>query len=89
MKDRLTSLPDLLNKIADTLAMLGLGGPRDEVLTQKAQIDGLIAGNLDNVEDDVMEIASVLLLRVELNNFIANRSVSESSEPQQSRRRSG
>ncbi len=73
---RLSTLPDLLNKIADTLAMLGLGGPREDVLTQRKKIESIVSGGTDASEDEIMEIASVLLnVEAQLNNFIANRSI--------------
>jgi chemosensory pili system protein ChpA (sensor histidine kinase/response regulator) len=78
--DRLGGLPDLLNKIADTLAMLGLGGPREQVLEQKRIIERMVSGGSDTIDDDVMNIAGELLtVEAQLNNFIANRSVAESS----------
>jgi len=78
---KLESLPDLLNKIADTLAMLGLGGTREEVLTQKTKIIQLVDGSLEASEEEVMNIAGVLLsVESQLNNFIAKRSVSDGKE---------
>ena len=73
--EKLTSLPDLLNKIADTLAMLGLGASREEVLTQQDKIKKIISGEIDAADEEIMDIASVLLsVEAQLNNFIANRS---------------
>ena len=82
--ERLSGLPDLLNKIADTLAMLGLGGPREQVLEQKGTIENIISSGSQTVDDDVMGIASVLLtVEAQLNNFIANRSVAEAGSAEQ------
>ena len=78
--ERLAGLPDLLSKIADTLSMLGLGGPREQVLEQKQRIEQIVAGDVDSIDDSVMDIASVLLtVEAQLNSFIANRSMSEQS----------
>ena len=78
--ERLSGLPDLLSKIADTLSMLGLGGPREQVLEQKQRIEQIVAGDVDSIDDSVMNIASVLLtVEAQLNSFIANRSMSEQS----------
>ena len=72
---KITGLPQLLNKIADTLAMLGLGGPREEVLEQRSFIENIVAGSKAGTDDEVMGIASVLLsVESQLNNFIASRS---------------
>ncbi|MCW9013807.1 MAG: Hpt domain-containing protein [Gammaproteobacteria bacterium] len=73
--ERLSGLPELLNKIADTLAMLGLGGPRENVLEQCDKIKQLVDGSIEAVDDEVMNVASVLLnVESQLNNFIASRS---------------
>ncbi len=73
--NRLSSLPELLNKIADTLAMLGLGGTREQVLSQREKINEFIGGKLKAVDEEVMDVASELLsVEAQLNDFIANRS---------------
>ncbi|MBI3187928.1 MAG: Hpt domain-containing protein, partial [Gammaproteobacteria bacterium] len=73
--DRLTGMPDLLSKIADTLSMIGLGAIRENVLAQREKIARLQTANPKAVEDDVMSIAGVLLsVEAQLNNFIASRS---------------
>ena len=73
--ERLKVLPELLNKIADTLAMLGLGEPRENVLAQKDQINEIVQGAFEPSESSIMDIASVLLsVEAQLNSFIANRS---------------
>ncbi|MCW8956951.1 MAG: Hpt domain-containing protein, partial [Gammaproteobacteria bacterium] len=73
--ERLKVLPQLLNKIADTLAMLGLGEPRENVLGQKDKISEIVEGAFEPTEDSIMDIASVLLtVEAQLNSFIANRS---------------
>ena len=73
--EKLSELPQLLNKIADTLAMLGLGGPREQVLDQRTFIENIVAGSKAGTDDEVMGIASVLLsVESQLNNFIASRS---------------
>jgi len=72
---RLTSLPALLSKIADTLSMLGLGMPREQVLEQQ-QIISRIIDKTETVTDElIMSVAGVLLsVESQLNSFIANRS---------------
>ena len=73
--ERLKVLPELLGKIADTLGMLGLGEPRENVLTQKDKINEIVQGAFEPSEDSIMDIASVLLtVEAQLNSFIANRS---------------
>ncbi len=73
--DRLNSLPDLLVKIADTLSMLGLGMPREQVLEQQLVIKQIISGEKKSSDELIMEIAGVLLsVESQLNSFIANRS---------------
>lgn len=82
--ERLSSMPDLLNKIADTLSMIGLGSTREQILSQREKISKLQTTNPDNVENEVMSIASVLLsVEAQLNNFIASRSgaVDKSGQP--------
>ncbi|MFW2374346.1 MAG: Hpt domain-containing protein [Gammaproteobacteria bacterium] len=75
--ERLKVLPELLSKIADTLAMLGLGEPRENVLSQKEKIKEIVQGAFEPSEDSIMDIASVLLtVEAQLNSFIANRSAS-------------
>lgn len=73
--ERLKVLPELLGKIGDTLGMLGLGEPRENVLTQKNKINEIVQGAFQPSEDSIMDIASVLLtVEAQLNSFIANRS---------------
>ncbi|MDQ1362478.1 MAG: Signal transduction histidine kinase CheA [Pseudomonadota bacterium] len=73
--ERLTGLPDLLSKIADTLSMIGLGAARESVLSQREKISRLQTASPEAVEDDVMSIASVLLsVEAQLNSVIASRS---------------
>jgi len=78
---RLSSLPTLLAKIADTLSMLGLGMPREQVLEQQ-QIIGKIIDKTEKVTDElIMNVAGVLLsVESQLNSFIANRSSMSSEE---------
>lgn len=72
---KLESLPALLAKIADTMAMLGLGVPRQMILEQKTQVEKFISGDLDASDSEVMDVASVLLnAEAKLNNYIARRS---------------
>jgi len=74
-KSRLNSLPDLLAKIADTLSMLGLGMPREQVLEQQLIIKQVISGEKKSSDELIMEVAGVLLsVESQLNSFIANRS---------------
>jgi len=73
---RLQSLPDLLAKIGDTLSMLGLGMPREQVLEQQAVVNGILSGDHDSSDEVIMHMAGVLLsVESQLNSFIANRSV--------------
>lgn len=75
--ERLKVLPELLGKIGDTLGMLGLGEPRENVLAQKDRIKEIVQGAFEPSEDSIMDIASVLLtVEAQLNSFIANRSAS-------------
>jgi chemosensory pili system protein ChpA (sensor histidine kinase/response regulator) len=79
--DKLASLPQLLNKIADTLAMLGLGEAREDVLAQREKINKISAGSLDASDEEVMNIASALLsVESQLNNFIAKRFMPDRSK---------
>jgi len=72
---RLESLPALLVKIADTLSMLGLGMPREQVLEQQVVISKIISGKLISSDELIMNVAGVLLsVESQLNSFIANRS---------------
>lgn len=72
---RLKSLPDLLAKIADTLSMLGLGMPREQVIQQQKIVSQIIAGEHDSSDEVIMDMAGVLLsVESQLNSFIANRS---------------
>jgi chemosensory pili system protein ChpA (sensor histidine kinase/response regulator) len=83
----LSSLPELLNKIADTLAMLGLGGTREQVLSQREKINEFIEGKLNASDEEVMDVASELLsVEAQLNDFIANRSNVDDDEEGKSRR---
>ena len=78
---RLSSLPDLLAKIADTLSMLGLGMPREQVLEQQAVIKNIISGSQTSSDELIMNVAGVLLsVESQLNSFIANRSSAGSNE---------
>jgi len=72
---RLNSLPALLSKIADTLAMLGLGMPREQVLEQQQVISQIISKAEQASDEQIMNVAGVLLaVESQLNSFIANRS---------------
>lgn len=72
---KLESLPVLLAKIADTMGMLSLGAPRQMILEQKTQVEKFISGDLDASDNEVMDVASVLLnAEAKLNNYIARRS---------------
>ncbi|MDH5471876.1 MAG: Hpt domain-containing protein [Gammaproteobacteria bacterium] len=73
--EKLKTLPDLLNKIADTMSMLGLGEPRENVSLQKKKIESIVAGELEATDTEIMEVAGVLLgVESQLNNFIASKS---------------
>jgi chemosensory pili system protein ChpA (sensor histidine kinase/response regulator) len=72
---RLSGMPELLNKIADTLSMLGLGAAREQILSQRDKVKRLETADAKTVENDVMAIAGVLLsVEAQLNSFIASRS---------------
>jgi len=72
---RLNSLPALLSKIADTLSMLGLGMPREQVLEQQQIISNIISNKENATDELIMNIAGVLLaVESQLNSFIASRS---------------
>ncbi|RDH82910.1 MAG: histidine kinase [endosymbiont of Galathealinum brachiosum] len=72
---RLGNLPALLNKIADTLSMLGLGMPREMVLEQHDVIEQIISKSKEATDELIMGVAGVLLaVESQLNSFIANRS---------------
>ena len=74
-KSKLEPLPVLLAKIADTMGMLSLGTPRQMMLDQKKQVEKFISGELSATDDEVMEVASVLLnAEAKLNNFISRKS---------------
>ncbi len=74
-KGRLNSLPTLLAKIADTLSMLGLGMPREQVLEQQQVISNIISSSEKASDEVIMNVAGVLLsVESQLNSFIANRS---------------
>jgi len=83
---RLNSLPALLLKIADTLSMLGLGLPREQVLEQQEVIKNILSEAVDVSDELIMNVAGVLLsVESQLNSFIANRS-SKSGEDEVSHR---
>jgi len=72
---RLNGLPALLAKIADTLSMLGLGMPREQVLEQQQVINNIISSAEKASDEQIMNVAGVLLaVESQLNSFIANRS---------------
>ena len=75
---RLNSLPTLLGKIADTLSMLGLGMPREQVIEQQEIISQVISKSKEPTDELIMNVAGVLLsVESQLNSFIANRSTGE------------
>ncbi len=83
---RLNSLPDLLAKIADTLSMLGLGMPREQVIEQQKIVSKIIAGEHDSSDEVIMDMAGVLLsVESQLNSFIANRSTSGADSSKEDR----
>ncbi len=74
--NKLTNLPTLLSKIGDTLSMLGLGVPREQVMQQQDIINQLISGKMESSDELIMDIAGVLLsVESQLNSFIANRTI--------------
>jgi len=73
---RLKDLPDLLAKIADTLSMLGLGMPREQVMEQQTIVNEILSGDHDSSDEVIMNMAGILLsVESQLNSFIANRSI--------------
>ncbi|MCW8934823.1 MAG: Hpt domain-containing protein [Gammaproteobacteria bacterium] len=75
---RLNNLPALLAKIADTLSMLGLGMPREQVIEQQEVINQVISKSKEPTDELIMNVAGVLLaVESQLNSFIANRSTGE------------
>ncbi len=85
-KGRLNNLPVLLAKIADTLSMLGLGMPREQVIEQQQVISNIIESSEQASDEIIMNVAGVLLsVESQLNSFIANRS-SMSGEDQTAHR---
>jgi len=75
---RLNNLPVLLSKIADTLSMLGLGLPREQVLEQQGVIKQIISKSTEASDEIILNVAGVLLsVESQLNSFIANRSSGE------------
>jgi len=80
-KSKLEPLPTLLAKIADTMGMLSLGAPRQMILEQKVQVEKFISGEIEASDNEVMDVASVLLnSEAKLNNFIARKSTGASSK---------
>ncbi len=78
---RLANLPDLLTKIGDTLSMLGLGMPREQVMEQQVIISKIISGEQESSDELIMDIAGVLLsVESQLNSFIASKSSSGETE---------
>ena len=74
-KSKLEPLPVLLAKIADTMGMLSLGQPRQMILDQKVQVEKFISGEIEASDQEVMDVASVLLnAEAKLNNYIARKS---------------
>ncbi len=74
-KSKLEPLPALLAKIADTMGMLSLGQPRQMILDQKVQVEKFISGETEANDQEVMDVASVLLnAEAKLNNYIARKS---------------
>jgi chemosensory pili system protein ChpA (sensor histidine kinase/response regulator) len=73
---RLKYLPGLLAKIADTLSMLGLGMPREQVMEQQKVVNKILSDEHESSDEVIMNMAGVLLsVESQLNSFIANRSV--------------
>ncbi len=71
---RLKGLPSLLSKIADTLSMLGLGHPREQVISQQEVMEKILADEVEPTDELIMDIAGVLLsVESQLNSFIAQR----------------
>ncbi|VAW56297.1 Signal transduction histidine kinase CheA [hydrothermal vent metagenome] len=78
---RLSSLPDLLTKIGDTLSMLGLGLPREQVIAQQDVVNQMITGDIEPTDEIIMDVAGELLaVESQLNSFIAQRSSSNDDE---------
>ncbi len=78
---RLKGLPDLLSKIADTLSMLGLGHPREQVISQQEVMDKILTSEIEPSDELIMDIAGILLsVESQLNSFIAQRASSSSDD---------
>ncbi|MGK0172249.1 MAG: chemosensory pili system protein ChpA (sensor histidine kinase/response regulator), partial [Gammaproteobacteria bacterium] len=57
----LTPQTDILNRVADTLGLLSLGGPRRAILNQAAAINRFRDGQVPPSHEELIEIARVLL----------------------------
>ena len=80
---QLSTLNEQLSRIADTYGMLGLGKSRQRVLDQRVEVERIISGESTDIDHQIMEMASELLVaESELNDYIARRSggVIESDE---------
>ena len=60
----LTGLVELLKKVSDTLGVLGLGKLREEVDSERAELEQIVDGKTDLSENILMDVASSLI-RVE------------------------
>ncbi len=74
----LTPLCEELDKMADTLGMLGLGNQRDVVQKQIANLQAIAGGSRVADDDTLMEVAGALLsVEVALHELTAPQHVSE------------
>ncbi len=70
----LAPLLDQLGRIADTYGMLGIGSARQRVQNQRAVIEKMLHGKVEDSDNQIMDIAGELLTaESELRNFVAQR----------------
>jgi chemosensory pili system protein ChpA (sensor histidine kinase/response regulator) len=88
--EELEPLISKLLKVGDTLGMLGLGGPRAEVLREIEIVKGIVTGEQAATDAVLMNVAGVMLnVEAAIDRFIATRAArpasqgeSEPQEPQ-------
>ena len=59
--DELAPLAEELDRVADTLGMLGLGIPRKVILEQKDTVDAVVSGEREADEKTLLDVAGALL----------------------------
>ncbi len=58
---QLNTVKEKLNRIADTLGMLGLGEAREEVLSEAGRLDTMDEGGQDPTDSAIMDMAGVMI----------------------------